>query len=68
VNASDRTAEVDHEAIPGFMDAMTMAYPVTDERVLASLSHGDEVTADVVVVNGLPHLENIVILKRASKN
>jgi protein SCO1 len=67
VNLADGTAEVDHDAIPGFMDAMTMAYPVPDARVLGTLRPGDEVTANVVVVDSMPHLENVVIVKPGDK-
>ena len=65
VNANDHSAEVDHDAIPGFMGAMTMFYPVPDATVLATLAPGDEITADVVVTEDVPHLENVVIVKKA---
>jgi protein SCO1 len=55
---------VDHQAIPGFMDAMTMAYPVRDVRILAPLNAGDEITADVVVASDGAYLENIVVTKK----
>ncbi len=67
VDLKDGSAEVDHDAIPGFMDAMTMSYAVPDAKVLATLERGDEITADVVVIDSVPHLENVVIIKRASK-
>lgn len=67
VNLNDGMAVVDHDAIPGFMDAMTMSYPVRDKRVLATLQQGDEIKADVVVVDNVPHLENVVVIKHASK-
>lgn len=57
---------VDHEAIPGFMGAMAMPYPVADETVLDKLTPGDEIHADVVVTNGHPKLENIVVDKKSS--
>jgi len=66
VNSTNGYAEIDHDAIPGFMDAMTMSYRVPDARALASLKPGDEIAADVVVSNGITHLENIVVVKRAS--
>jgi protein SCO1/2 len=50
---------VDHEAIPGFMGAMTMPYPVKDEHLLDNLSPGDQVTAKVVSGGGQFWLENI---------
>lgn len=67
VNLGDGFAEVDHDTIPGFMDAMTMSYSVPDARALAALEEGDEITADVVVIHGLAHLENVVVVKRAVK-
>ncbi len=38
-----------HQAIPGFMEAMTMPYKVRDPRMLGELHPGDTVTADVLV-------------------
>jgi protein SCO1/2 len=57
---------VDHEAIPGFMGAMAMPYPVKDAKSLDQLSVGDEIRADVVVTDGKPVLDNIVVMKKAS--
>ncbi len=57
---------VDHQAIPGFMDAMTMPYPVPDAAALAALAAGDEITADVVVTATGGHLENIVVTKKGA--
>jgi protein SCO1 len=56
---------VDHEAIPGFMGAMAMPYPVSDAQVLDSLAPGDEIRADLVVRNGSPTLEKIVVIKKS---
>jgi protein SCO1 len=63
IDVSTGSAAVDHDAIPGFMDAMTMPYPIPDKKVLSTLSRGDEITADVVVVDGIAHLENVVVVK-----
>ena len=41
---------VDHEAIPGFMDAMIMPYKLKDPSVLGELHPGDKITAKVSVV------------------
>jgi protein SCO1/2 len=57
---------VDHEAIPGFMGAMEMPYPVADAASLDKIAKGDEIRADLVVTDGRPLLENIVITKKAS--
>ena len=58
---------VDHEEIKGFMDAMTMAYPVQDANALNGLAPGDQVTAQVVVNGSKIWLENIVVVKKGEK-
>ena len=40
---------LDHEAIPGFMDAMTMPYQLKDSSIVSELHPGDVITADVLV-------------------
>ena len=51
VETNSATGEVtlNHEAIPGFMDAMTMPYKLKDTSVLSELHPGDVITADVLV-------------------
>ena len=51
VSTNPATGEVtvDHEAIPGFMDAMTMPYKLKDPSILSELHPGDTITADVQV-------------------
>jgi protein SCO1 len=66
VDAQGSSVVVDHQAIPGFMDAMTMAYPVRDVKILAPLNVGDEITADVVVGAEGAYLENIVVTKKGA--
>jgi protein SCO1/2 len=56
---------VDGDAIPGFMAAMTMPYQVKDSSVLEKLSVGDQIKADIVVGNDEAHLENIVVTGKA---
>ena len=38
---------LDHEAVPGFMEAMTMPYKVKDPTVLSELHPGDRITANL---------------------
>jgi len=65
VAKEEGSATVDADDIPGFMTAMAMPYPVPDEKALANLSPGDEITATVVVTpDGKYHLENIVVTKK----
>jgi protein SCO1/2 len=40
---------LDHEAIAGFMEAMTMPYKLKDPTILDELHPGDVITADVLV-------------------
>ena len=51
VSTNPATGEVtiDHHAIPGFMDAMTMPYKLRDNRIIGELHPGDIVNADVLV-------------------
>jgi protein SCO1 len=41
-----------HDAIPGFMDAMTMPYRLKDSSILGELHPGDVLTADLQVSQG----------------
>jgi protein SCO1/2 len=59
VDKSNKRVTIDHEAIPGFMSAMTMAYPVKDEHELDKLSAGEPITATVVSSGGEYWVENI---------
>jgi protein SCO1/2 len=66
VSPHEKTITVDHEAIPGFMGAMTMPYPVRNARDLAGLAPGDEITADVAIESGVPLLENVTVTKKGA--
>jgi protein SCO1 len=57
---------VKHEAIPGFMEAMTMSYGVKDDAALKQLKAGDQITARVVVTSDDVWLDNIVIVQGAA--
>jgi protein SCO1 len=65
VAKEEGSANVDADAIPGFMGAMAMPYPIPDQKALAGLNPGDQIAADVVITgDGKYHLENIVITKK----
>lgn len=66
IDKASKQLTVDHEAIPGFMGAMTMPYPVKDERALGNLSAGDQINAKVVSSNGSYWLEEIAVTKPSS--
>lgn len=59
---------LDHEAIAGFMEAMTMPYALKDASVLSELHPGDVITADVLVSqdpNADIFLDHIVVVAQA---
>jgi Cu/Ag efflux protein CusF len=66
VDQKSKMANIDSEAIPDFMDAMTMPYNVKPESDLDTLKPGDAITADVVVQDEKAWLENIVVTGTAS--
>ena len=51
VEAKSGVVTIRHEAIPGFMDAMTMPFDVKDREVLDDLRPGDEVEGTLRVVS-----------------
>ncbi|MDX2043887.1 MAG: c-type cytochrome [Acidobacteriota bacterium] len=52
---------IEHEEVKGYMEAMTMPFPLTDERALSKLKVGDKIEATLVVGVGMWRLENVVI-------
>jgi protein SCO1/2 len=65
VDRQAKMANIDADAIPGFMAAMTMPYPVKPADELNKLSAGDTITADVVVQNEDAWLENVLVTGHA---
>ena len=61
VDKQSKMLNVDGEAIPDFMDAMTMPYEVRPESAMGKLKPGDVITADVVLQDEKAWLENIVV-------
>jgi Cu/Ag efflux protein CusF len=43
VDAGEKTIEIDHEEIKGYMPAMTMPYHVKDQALLEKVAPGDKV-------------------------
>ena len=59
---------VDHQAIPGFMEAMTMPYKLKDGSIVSELHPGDAITADVLVSQDPDadvFLDHIVVVAQA---
>ncbi len=49
VDAAKGIVMLDHDAVPGFMDAMTMPYKLKDPGVASELHPGDVITAKLLV-------------------
>ena len=61
---------LDHEAVPGFMEAMTMPYKLKDPSIVSELHPGDRITARIIVQQDAagfraPELDNIVVVAQA---
>jgi protein SCO1/2 len=48
VDSQDGQVTLQHDAIPGLMDAMTMQYPVMDRSALSELHPGDKIMATIL--------------------
>ena len=70
VDRAAKTAKIDHEDIPGYMDAMMMDFPVRQGEVWDVLTPGSEIRADLVVdnANAAFWLENISISAAPNTN
>lgn len=65
VNKSEGTVTLAHDAIPGYMAAMTMDYTVKDKWAFDVLKPGQTVTATLVVASDRAWLEGLVISEAA---
>ena len=54
-----RHATIKHEAIPGYMAAMTMDFSVRDTNALTGFAAGDEITFSLVVTDDDDWIENL---------
>ena len=52
VDLAKREVTLDHGAIPGLMDAMTMTFTVSDPKVLDGVAPGAKVEFDVEIRDG----------------
>jgi len=63
IDRQQKRVIVDGKDIPGFMVAMTMPYPVVDDKTLDLVKPGDQITADVVEAGKDFHLDHVVVVK-----
>lgn len=68
VDQKDGVIALDTEAIPGLMEAMTMAYTLQNPSVASELHPGDTLTAQLQLGAQGAVLSNIVILQQANLN
>ena len=67
VDKSQHQVTLKHEAIKGFMDAMTMPFDVKDDHALAELAPGQTVRATLVVQEDRSWIEGLTISKTESQ-
>jgi protein SCO1/2 len=70
VDAAKGSVLLDHEAVPGFMEAMTMSYKLHDPTIIGELHPNDRIAATLLVhqtADGFedPELDEIVITGQA---
>jgi protein SCO1/2 len=70
VDAAKKKAEIAHDDIPGYMDAMTMSFPIRADWVWEDLKPGAEIRSELVVddAKGEYWLENIGIIAAPNPN
>ena len=62
IDLTKQKATIQHEKVDGYMEAMTMAFPIHDRDILQTLSPNAEIKAELVVNPDQDYwLENIVI-------
>lgn len=68
VDQKDGVIALDTEAIPGVMEAMTMAYTLQDPAVASELHPGDILTAQLQLAAQGAVLSNVVVVQQANLN
>ena len=68
VDAKDGVISLDTEAIPGFMEAMTMAYTLQDPSIASGLHAGDSIAAHLQVGARGAVLSDVVVTGQAVLN
>jgi protein SCO1/2 len=68
VDVKDAVISLDTEAIPGFMEAMTMAYTLQNPSIASELHPGDKIAAQLQIGAQGAVLSDITILEQALLN
>jgi len=61
------TVTVAHEAIPGYMDAMTMPFKLKNDRLLNDVSDGDGIQATLVIAGLRSWLDDVVLTRETAE-
>jgi protein SCO1/2 len=59
ISADRHVATIQHDAIPGYMDAMTMDFPLRDEHLLDGLTRGDKISFTLQVTKDDAWITNV---------
>src|SRR4029453_10151926 len=59
VDREQKTMLVSHRAIPRYMGAMTMSFPIREPKELASLHAGDQIEFQLVVKKQISYAESV---------
>lgn len=66
VDKAKRRATIKHEKVADYMEAMTMPFPIRDDKALNEMQPGDQIVCDLVLgANGGGWLEKIRIVAKA---
>lgn len=68
VDQAKKEAVIEHEEIPGFMDAMTMRFPIREDYILAEMRKDTEIRAELVVDKDEYWLEKIILTAAPTAN
>ena len=68
VDKLKKTVSIDHQAIPNYMEAMTMDFPIHNNDILNTLTKDSEIRADLVVDKGEYWIENINVVAASDPN
>jgi protein SCO1/2 len=66
VAPDQRQATIKHDAIPGYMAAMTMDFSARDTNTLAGVSAGDEISFTLAVTGTDDWIENIRVISKTN--
>jgi len=65
VDKRGSTVTIAHQAIPGYMEAMTMTFMLDDQRLLNEMAEGDRIQATLAVGGLRARLEDIIVTREA---